>query len=56
MVLLDPGHEDFTARAEAALAPLEWQQYLEAGGRRIISFEEAQGPAVWEHQGTFRSS
>jgi pimeloyl-ACP methyl ester carboxylesterase len=44
MVLLDPGHEDFTARAEAALAPLEWQQYLEAGGGRIISFEEAQGP------------
>jgi len=43
MVLLDPGHEDFSARAEAALAPLEWDQYLEAGGARITSFEEAQG-------------
>ena len=44
MVLLDPGHEDFTTRAKAALAPLEWQQYLEAGGGRISAFEEAQGP------------
>jgi len=44
MVLLDPGHEEFSARAEAALAPLEWQQYLEAGGGRISRFEEGQGP------------
>ncbi len=43
MVLLDPGHEDFSARAEAALAPEEWQQYMEAGGGRISRFEEAQG-------------
>lgn len=43
MVLLDPGHEDFSTRAEAALSPEEWQQYLEAGGGRISRFEEAQG-------------
>ena len=43
MVLLDPGHEAFTARAQATLAPDEWQQYIEAGGGRISSFEAAQG-------------
>lgn len=43
MVLLDPGHEDFTGRAKAALAPEEWQQYIGAGGGRISSFEAAQG-------------
>lgn len=53
MVLLDPGHEDFSARAEAALAPLEWQQYLEAGGGRILSFEDAQGPGSLGPPGDF---
>ena len=43
MVLVDPGHEDFSARAEATLAPEEWQQYQEAGGCRISRFQEAQG-------------
>ena len=53
MVLLDPGHEDFTTRAKAALAPLEWQQYLEAGGGRISAFEEAQGPGKLGAPGDF---
>jgi pimeloyl-ACP methyl ester carboxylesterase len=53
MVLLDPGHEEFTASAEAALAPEAWQQYLEAGGRRIARFEEAQGPASLGAPGDF---
>lgn len=53
MVLLDPGHEDFSARAKAALAPLEWRQYLEAGGGRISSFEEAQGPSNLGAPGDF---
>jgi pimeloyl-ACP methyl ester carboxylesterase len=53
MVLLDPGHEDFPARAEAALTPLEWQQYQEAGGARISDFEEAQDPGNLGAPGDF---
>ena len=53
MVLLDPGHEAFSARAEAALKPLEWQQYLEASGGRISDFEEAQGPGDLGAPGDF---
>ena len=53
MVLVDPGHEAFLARAEATLAPEEWQEYAEAGGGVISRMREMQGTVSYEPPGDF---
>ena len=43
MVLVDPGHEAFLTRAQAALTPHEWEQYIEAAGGVALRMQEMQG-------------
>lgn len=45
MVLVDLGHEDFPAHAEAALSPEEWQQYRKVTRDVFSRVQEMQGTA-----------
>lgn len=53
MALVDPGHEDFPARAEAALPPEEWQQYRKVTRDVFSRVQEMQGAAGLGPPGEF---
>ena len=53
MVLVDPGHEAFLARAQEALTHDEWEQYVEASGGGVLRMQEMQGTADTGPPGKF---